>query len=859
MDKRLILRQADFERDFPMTHNFPIQPTPFIGREDELAAILEQLGDPTCRLLSLIGPGGIGKTRLAIEAGRSKAGDYRNGAFYVNLLPVREVDMLWTAIADGIGFSLSGQDEPDEQLLDYLSERELLLVLDDLEHLIDGVDLIAKLLGATPHLKLLVSSRESLNLQGEWLFPVGGLPYPSGGFKGNIDAFDAVHLFASHAKKIRPDFSLEDEASDALRICQLVEGMPLALEIAASWIKTLRCASIASEIENSIEFLTSSMRDVPQRHRSMQAVFDQTWEMLDQREKIVFQQLSVFRGGFDHLAAGQIAGAGLPVLSGLVDKSILRLEPDGRYHIHELTRQYAEGKLQRAPEETEGTQERYGLYYLGYLHDRQDDLMGGRQSQATLEIKGELENVRAAWKWAVDLERVDEIERGVMAFSLFCQYQGRYLEGRDALRQAVALLRPRSASRRDDLALASTLCDLGFILIRLGQLDEAERVALESLELIEKHDAPPLLAQRLDPLIPLSIITSTRGDYDQAARLGEQALRRSETQKQKWNRQFAHYLLARAALPRGEYETAAAHAQQSCDISERNGDRWFMAYCLNELGNVASALDDHAAAKGYFQASYELRKEFGDPEGMAVALNRLGEIKLRQGEYAQAGGYFQQGEAIYREINDKGGLAASLHGLAQVSAAQGDLHAAQKGYHRALQIASRIQYYSLATAILIGIARLYIQAGDADGGIEILSTVENHVASEFETRELARRMRIDVQEKHPAGLSGGEKLHEGEENLGELISRLIVQFPMMELEAEVGAPPVEQPLIDPLTGRELEVLQLIARGLTNQEIAETLVISTGTAKWYTSQIYSKLGVRKRTQAVALARELGLLD
>ncbi len=333
-------------------HNFPLQPTPFIGRIDEVTEIADMLTDPACRLLTLVGAGGIGKTRLSIRVATQDLPDFVYGIFFVPLQPVPSADLLVSALADALSFSLRGQESPETQLVNYLQDKEMLLVLDNFEHLMpQGIELILTLLQACPSLKLLVTSREVLNLQEEWLYHVRGMPTPRHKEKTNIESYSAVQLFVERTRQVRRDFSLADEQAHVVRICQLVEGMPLAIELAASWTKMLPCSEIVSEIQHNIDFLTTNLRNVPEHHRSMRAVFDQTWKLLTRKERDVFKRLSVFRAGFRYKAAKRVTGASLPVLSTLIDKSLLQTEPDGRYQIHGVLRQYGAEQLVQQPED----------------------------------------------------------------------------------------------------------------------------------------------------------------------------------------------------------------------------------------------------------------------------------------------------------------------------------------------------------------------------------------------------------------------------------------------------------------------------------------------------------------------------
>jgi predicted ATPase len=288
--------------------------------------------------------------------------------------------------------------------------------LDEFEHLLSGVALITDILQAAPDVKILVTSREALNLNEEWPRQIGGLRYPTGQPMEEIEDYSAVQLFAERAYRFRATFSLSDELDGVVRICQLVQGMPLGIELAAAWLKTLPCTRIADEIQASLDFLASPLRNVPDRHRSMRAVFDHSWKLLTGEEQAVFRRLAVFRGGFEHEAAQQVAAASLFVLTALVDKSLLQWTAGGRYDIHELLRQYAEQQLEAAGE-TEMARAAHSAYYMDFLAQRDADVKGRRQIDALHEIKTDFENIRVAWQWSQDHREYDAISQGCELFA----------------------------------------------------------------------------------------------------------------------------------------------------------------------------------------------------------------------------------------------------------------------------------------------------------------------------------------------------------------------------------------------------------------------------------------------------------
>lgn len=833
-------------------HNLPNQLTPFVGRQPELAKITGRLTSPACRLLTLIGPGGIGKTRLAVQAGLELLAEFPGGVYFVPLQALESPDLFISTVADTLKFPLTNLQNPQAQLAHYLSDKKLLLILDNFEHLLAAAPQLTDVLHRAAHLKVLVTSREALNLQEEWLSPVEGLPYPTSDAPEPLDSFGAVQLFERCAQRVRPGFSLADEQEGVAHICRLVEGTPLALELAASWAKTLTCAEIAAEIRQNLDFLATRLRNVPRRHQSMQAVFDRSWALLSPREQTVFKRLAVFRGPFRRQAAERVAGASLASLTALVDKSLLRWTPTGRYQVHELLRQYAAEKLAQSPEDVAEVYDRHCAYYADFLYRRRFDVRGGRQRAAVAEIEPELENIRAAWQWASQLAKLEEIQKADEVLDLFYQFRGHYLEGLSAFERTIHNLDAQAPTVAINQTLVSLLYIVGWYYIRLGGLAEAEAMADRCQRLYARLDLPLWPKYTSDPRLLTSMVALIRGDYDRAATIAEEARQLSQRYPNPSNYQTAYYLLARTALLRGQPETAQTYIQHAYASVQATADQWFQAYCLIEMGNIAFAQKNYAVAQEHYQAAYGLRQEFDDPEGRAVALNHLGQVALHQNSLAEAGRLFKQSWAIYQEIGDKGGLATALNGLARSALAAGELETARLHFQQALHIAEEMQFTPLLLAILAGLADLLGHTNAADVRLALLRLIAHHPAASPDLRERAGRQQPSQADTAPATADDLARL------LPQVQALLAAPLPpAVPAEPPAAASPSPSPLVEPLTEREVEVLQLMADGLTNPEIAERLIIATGTVKYYTGQIYGKLGVRNRVEAVALGHELHL--
>jgi predicted ATPase/DNA-binding SARP family transcriptional activator len=454
------------------TVNLPLQPTPFIGRENELARLAALLADPTIRLVTILGPGGIGKTLLAIEAAKTQSEAFADGVCFVSLASLDDPNLIVSPIAEAISFPFYVRDQTEhwefdpqkEQLLAYLREKQMLLVLDNLEHLLPpplspasggeggGAGLIADILRVAPKVEILTTSRERLNLHGETLFALDGMSYPkreaieargtpSAEESQDMAAYSAVQLFVQSARRVQPGFELtSDNLVDVVDICQLVDGMPLGIELAAAWVELLSPAEIAAEIRNSLDFLATDLRDVPDRQRSIRSVFEASWHRVTKTEQDVFQQLSVFRGGFAREAAQNATGASLRTLMALVHKSLLRPDLEGRYQIHELLRQFGAERLAKLPAEEAAARDRHCTYFATFLKHKEADLVVQNQGMALAEIETELGNVRAAWDWAVAQGKLEEIDQSMESLCEFYRIRGGLDEGFETFNPAVLAL-----------------------------------------------------------------------------------------------------------------------------------------------------------------------------------------------------------------------------------------------------------------------------------------------------------------------------------------------------------------------------------------------------------------------------------
>jgi predicted ATPase/transcriptional regulator with XRE-family HTH domain len=743
--ERLPLPQTgdDDEATWPPTpvssplNNLPISLTPFVGRESELAAIDRLLNDPLCRLLTLIGAGGMGKTRLAIEAAARQGERFSGGICFVPLASLTSSTFLVQAIADALALSFQGQTEPRLQLLDHLSSRQVLLVLDNFEHLLDGVALLAEILKCAPRVKLLTTSRERLNLQSEWVYIIQGLSVPPLDRVDGAEEYTSVKLFIHSARRTQADFSLRSEERLAVvRICQLVEGMPLSIELAAAWVSLLTCAEIAHEIARSFDFLATSATDVPDRQRSQRAVFDHSWNLLSKDERCVLSRLSLFQGEFDRKAALEVANADLPTLLALTSKSLVRRNEKGRFDLHEAVRQYALSHLAEDPDST-GARERHCRFYLALLHDSKDSLQGPTQREVIQELKNDIDNLRLAWNWAVDHGEFALIGEALRSLGWLCNVGVMYREGVEQIESAVQALRASPEDKERQRILGMALTQQGLLRFRQGEFGQAMNLLEESLIILQPLDDPVPLA---DPLVISGVILHLNGEFDRAQRRFEEGLARAQAAADRFYTAYAIYNLGYVASLLGRYEEGYEQMSVGLALWRELGDPSSIALGLNYLSTTLIHLGRVEEAEAFLQESISLLMGVGDRWGMGTAYRLLGLAALVQGDATRAQALIRESLQMFEGIITGWDVARSLTYLGEATAADGDLAEARAIFRQALEVAMECHATPLILDGLAGLAKLQADAGETESAYALSLSILAHPATSHETSERARQI-----------------------------------------------------------------------------------------------------------------------
>ncbi len=679
--------------------NLPLPRTSFVGRASELEAIDRLLEDPGCRLLTLVGPGGAGKTRLALEAAARRVDRYPHGVHFVPLASVASPGFLAPALAESIQFAVDGAHSgfsAQEQLLDYLGERSTLLVLDNFEHLVEGSGLLSEVIERAPHVELLTTSRERLNVQSEWVFDVEGL-----GLADGSEGASAVRLFVERATQVVPGFALDDAGySQALRVCRLVDGMPLGIELAATWVSVLSCAEIANEIEGNIDFLATSMRDVPERHRSLRAAIDQSWRLLTDEQRSAFSRLSAFRGSFDRSAAVAVTGADLRLLSELVAKSLLRRPDFGRFELHELLRQYAAEQLAASPGEQADARERHARHYAAMLLGRQATLMGPEFAVARDELRGELDNLRPAADWIL-AEDDEHLALPVLeAFYAFL-WMHSWFEGAETLERLARTAGfhvddPGSAS---GVALAAAICRLA-IGARLGYDPAAEELAARCLPVLRARNLERALARCL---CALGIMAVYRDVFPEAVAFLEEGAGIARAIGDGLTESGARMDLGFARLLMDDLEQAREAFEASHVLTEELGNPLLRAYATSKLGLLADADEHYGDALRLHTEANDLFASVGDSGGTGYALSRASLSAFGLGDYSEALRLGRAGYDAFSEVNHRWGMIAALCRIGFAALALGDGSEARERFSEALERARASEAVSLELLALSGI------------------------------------------------------------------------------------------------------------------------------------------------------------
>jgi serine/threonine protein kinase/tetratricopeptide (TPR) repeat protein len=652
-------------------HNLRAQTTPFVGREHELAEMVKLLDNPALRLVTILAPGGMGKTRLALEVGGKmlnsssdplhgkETNSYSNGVYFVSLAPLTTAENIVPAVAEAVGFQFYPGGDPRQQLLDFFREKRMLLIMDNFEHVLDSVNIVNDILQAASGVKIIATSRQRLNLSGETVFNLGSMDFPDWETPENALEYSAVKLFMQSAKRVRPDFELKtDDVNYLARICRVVQGMPLGILLAAAWVGALSLKEITEEIGMSLDFLETEMHDIPTRQRSIRAVFDYSWTLLDENERIVFSKLSVFHGGFTREAAQAVAHASLRQLTTLVNKSLLRRDPDsGRFEIHELLRQYGDEQLEKSGE-AGAVRDAHSAYFADFMRLREVDLKGKRQRDAGQEIETDFDNIRQAWHYTVSQAQIERLGQFLYSLNLVAYQHKQYSELVGMFADAVETLQPTFGEHRN---YGRLLVLYGQCLEGLGQLENAENQLRRALAIAQAEKDVFGIAQ-------VSL----------------------------W--------LARVIDPSvSKREEARELCEKSILIFRELGDDYELANALHYQGYLLWVEQKHRESLELNRQVLEVRRRLGDDIGAATSLyNMVGSLYFTNPIEAET--QCREVLALYKRLNQPFGVAVSVCRLAAIELYKGDLEIARLHGEDSLRIGREIGAAFIISDALVQLA-----------------------------------------------------------------------------------------------------------------------------------------------------------
>jgi predicted ATPase/DNA-binding CsgD family transcriptional regulator len=719
----------------------PTRLTHFIGRKNDLQRLTDIILDPSVHLITILGRGGIGKTSLALELAGKLRNEFPQGIHFIPLAQLNSTDALLPAIAEKLGVISPPGGNFKEAVVEYLSNRQALLILDNFEHLLEGSFLVRDLLAAGPRVKAIVTAREKLDLEAETLYRLSGLELSPTNVFSTAEQYEAVQLFLQKARQVRPGFSLDNGNVEAVnQLCQVVDGSPLGILLEAAWIEHFSPAEILQGVRNNLDFLSRATRDAESRHASMRAVFNPSLERLNDNQKKVFRRLAYFRGGFDLAAAAAVAGGDLPALIALVEKSLLARDAEsGRYEMHELLRQYAHEELEAAGE-SRSTLEAHMGYYRAFIQAREAELISASQTKALDEIQADFDNIRQSFTAGVGNRDFNTVRSMVPGIYKFCDMRSRAYEGEALFRQARDGMAPQIGEAPQPawaLALLSWY-DLRTYGQPFESFEEIPTWAQSCLEYAQSINDPQATAASL---VLLGAFSEDANDFKIAIR---------------------HYKKAMRIYPTLDYEYWVTIRIGLCHLSAKQ----------------------YLEAIKAFQESLRRGKETGERLKQAWALVNMGDTLLCQENPKEARGRLEQAYALFQEIGNKFGLVWSNFSLGKVAIEMGDVTSAREHAKIAGNLAKELHaltWVEKVNALLLDLKPEYSQATKSAKGAE-----------------------------------------------GEVLSQ-----------------------------REMEILQLLKSELNGPEIADRLTVSLNTVRFHTKNIYQKLGVNNRLEAIRRAKELGL--
>lgn len=858
------------------SHTIPAQLTPLIGRAQELEAVMTLLRQPEVRLVTLTGTGGVGKTRLGLQVATALLDDFVEGVYFVPLAFISDSGLVATTINRVLGVNESGELAPFDLLKSSIQDRHLLLLLDNFEQLLPAAPELANLLAACPCLKVLVTSRAVLHIRGEYDFSVSPLELPDLAHLPQsemLSQYAAVSLFLQRARAALPGFQMTlANARTIAEICVRLDGLPLAIELAATRVKLLPPQALLTRLEHRLQVLTSQTQDVPLRQQTLRNMLAWSYDLLEAREQTLFRRLSILVGGCTlgavegiYTLLGDRPAYVLDEVSSLIDKSLLQQTEqeteEPRFAMLETIREYGQEKLD-ASGEAESTRQAHALYYLQLSEHAEIEIGGSRQAAWLERLEREHGNLRAALHWSLEQAANEDSKAAYNkevalrlggALRNFWLVHGHISEGRTFLDRALV-----TQGSIDPTVQAKALVVAGQLAFTQSDHDRAEMLCKDGLALYRT------LEDQLGIAISLSLLGSvawTKGSMAEARTLTEESLTIARQIDAMELTAYTLFVLGLVDSSQGEYARADSTFEESLAIHRKFRNKRGMAHTLSQLAQVLFvAQTDAARVISLLEECLALSKEVGFKEGIAAYYCVSGQVALGQGDLASARSLAEQSVASYRAIGHRHGTAKSLALLGKVVAADGDLAAAQTLYEESLTISSELSEKWVAAVYLVELGeviaarRQLAWAAQLWGASEALREACGIPIPRIERADYERSAsaaRVHLGEKAFAAAWAEGRSMTSQQALAAKGQKLSLQ------EASNRAPDALTPLLtypDGLTAREVEVLCLVAKGLTDAQVAASLVISPRTVHAHLSSIYSKLAITSRSAATRYAIE-----